>query len=650
MSYLVMARKWRPKNFEEMVGQEHIAQTLRNAIASGRVSHAYLFTGTRGVGKTTSARILAKALNCQNGPTATPCEVCDNCLAVNRGASMDVLEIDGASNNSVDNIRDLREQVAYAPMQGQYKIYIIDEVHMLSKAAFNALLKTLEEPPPHVVFIFATTESGKVPHTILSRVQRFDFKRIAESAIADRLAYICEQEGIVPEREALEVLARKADGSMRDALSLFDRVYAFAGESLTLEAARKALGIPAESLFDDLLQKLSTHDTGGCLTVVNAVYEDGLEISEFLTGFGEYLRDLLFVRQPGVTPALLGLGETRFAAIKQMAGDLQDGDILRYAKIVSDLLAGLKTAPHPRLWVELGLARMAALDRVVTLSQLMGVETPPSGIPHPAPAAPAAREAGDPKKKSPELTAATHAAPAAAAMPPEVGADAPPPWEPEPPSYPDDAGFPAPAPQDAGDDEAAPSPVDASRNAFPETSGSADDADAPEATADEDVPRFAVTAPGDDDEASEPPARFNPAEAPARWPDLVEDYALDRPFTSSPLRHSRLIRKEDKDEAAGGSEGAITLEVLFSNEHHHDLFLADGENRKSLRAFLATRFDTDAFALVYAHEGMGASASEEPGGKTVTHAIHAAGSVEAAIRAEPVIGTLIEMFEGRVLN
>src|SRR5690606_24228951 len=263
MSYLVMARKWRPKNFDEMVGQEHIAQTLRNAIASGRVSHAYLFTGTRGVGKTTSARILAKALNCKNGPTATPCETCENCLAVNRGTSMDVLEIDGASNNSVDNIRDLREQVKYAPMQGQYKVYIIDEVHMLSKAAFNALLKTLEEPPPHVVFIFATTESGKVPHTILSRVQRFDFKRISEAAIRGRLEFIGSKEGITPEREALEAIARKADGSMRDARSLFDRVYAFAGDALTLELARKALGIPEERLFDDLLRHVAAHDAGG---------------------------------------------------------------------------------------------------------------------------------------------------------------------------------------------------------------------------------------------------------------------------------------------------------------------------------------------------------------------------------------------------
>ncbi len=385
MSYLVMARKWRPRNFDEMVGQEHIARTLRNAIESGRVSHAFLFTGTRGVGKTTSARILAKALNCQKGPTATPCEQCENCLALNRGASMDVLEIDGASNNSVEDIRELREQVAYAPMQGKYKIYIIDEVHMLSKSAFNALLKTLEEPPPHVVFIFATTEASKVPHTILSRVQRFDFKRISEAQIRDRLEFICEKEGIRPERAALEALARKADGSMRDALSLFDRVYAFAGEELTLEAARKALGIPAETMFDDLLGGIAGHDAARCLAVLNAVYEEGLEVAEFLTGFGEYLRDLLFARQPGVTPELLGHAPDRFAALQGLAGDLQDGDILRYAKIVSDLLAGLKTAPHPRLWVELGLARMAALDRVVTLAQLMGQE--PRAVSAPPPPA-----------------------------------------------------------------------------------------------------------------------------------------------------------------------------------------------------------------------------------------------------------------------
>ena len=259
MAYLAMARKWRPRNFEEMVGQDHIAQTIRNAIGGKRISHGYLFTGTRGVGKTTSARILAKALNCKGGPTATPCETCENCKAVNAGNSMDVLEIDAASNTGVDNIRDLREQVKYAPMQGTYKIYIVDEVHMLTKNAFNALLKTLEEPPAHVVFIFATTEVNKVPQTILSRVQRFDFKRISETRIRERLEFICSQEDIHPERQALEALARKADGSMRDALSLFDQVYAFSGADLTLEAVRKVLGLPREELFDGLLRALAAH-------------------------------------------------------------------------------------------------------------------------------------------------------------------------------------------------------------------------------------------------------------------------------------------------------------------------------------------------------------------------------------------------------
>ncbi len=636
MSYLVMARKWRPKNFDEMVGQEHIAQTLRNAIASKRVSHAYLFTGTRGVGKTTSARILAKALNCQNGPTATPCETCDNCLAVNRGASMDVLEIDGASNNSVDNIRELREQVAYAPMQGGSKIYIIDEVHMLSRAAFNALLKTLEEPPPHVVFIFATTEVGKVPHTILSRVQRFDFKRISEAAIADRLAYICEQEGITPERAALETLARKADGSMRDALSLFDRVYAFAGEALTLDAARKALGIPADSLFDDLLKHLSAHETGDCLTVLNTVYEEGLEISEFLTGFGEYLRDLLFSRQPGVTPALLGLAPARFAELRGLAGDLQDGDILRFAKIVSDLIAGLRHSAHPRLGVELAFARMAALDRVVTLSQLMGQELPPV-------AAPSASASPDEaaKKKSPDLT-----------LPPEgPGAAEAPATAPDLPQEPlqvvphDGAAAPEGAPDDTGAQQDA-----------PDGSDRAEAPDAPESPSEKSHAgdMFAVTAPDPQDDSRRPaPAPIMPADAPACWPDLVEDYALDRPFTSSPLRHATLCCRMDA-QARG-----TTLEVVFANEHFSDLFLADADNRKSLRGFLASRFAPGtAFALTYAVAGapvgdgddsvQGPPGERNDAGQATGHG-HPA-STRDIIDKDPVIQTLIELFEGRVLN
>jgi DNA polymerase-3 subunit gamma/tau len=626
MSYLVMARKWRPKNFEEMVGQEHIAQTLRNAIASGRVSHAYLFTGTRGVGKTTSARILAKALNCKNGPTATPCEVCENCIAVSQGSSMDVLEIDGASNNSVDNIRDLREQVKYAPMQGTYKVYIIDEVHMLSKAAFNALLKTLEEPPPHVVFIFATTESGKVPHTILSRVQRFDFKRISEAGIRDRLAYICTQEGITPEREALEAIARKADGSMRDALSLFDRVYAFAGSALTLDLVRKALGIPEERLFDDLLKAVSAHDAGGAFQTLDEVYNQGLEVSEFLTGFGEHLRDILFSRQPGITPALLGRGESRFAELRALAGDLQDGDILRFAKIISDLLAGLKSAPHPRLGVELGLARMAALDRVVTLSQLMGQDVP-SALPSSA-----ASSLPEEKKKSPELNPVSpvESAPADDTLVEHFESQFPPPHEPH------ESPFPAPAraPWDEVEvpsnavSEVAPNdfaaPIPEIEPAPLDTHGSVD-------------PSLAPQGPGIEPEPALEPG-FSVGipvhQAPGAWAALVEEYAQDKPFTSGPLRHSHLRLTE----SVPGDPPL--LEVVFSGPHQHDLFLADGDNRKTLAGFLRSRLTpSEGFGVGYALDESATAAT-----------LHPPESPEAMLQREPILKTLVDLFEGRILN
>jgi DNA polymerase-3 subunit gamma/tau len=634
MSYLVMARKWRPKNFEEMVGQEHIAQTLRNAIASGRVSHAYLFTGTRGVGKTTSARILAKALNCKNGPTATPCEVCENCVSVTNGSSMDVLEIDGASNNGVENIRDLREQVKYAPMQGQYKIYIIDEVHMLSKAAFNALLKTLEEPPPHVVFIFATTESGKVPHTILSRVQRFDFKRISEAGIRERLEFICGKEGITPEIEALEAIARKADGSMRDALSLFDRVYAFAGSSLTLDLARKALGIPEERLFDDLLKHVSAHNAGGAFTVLDEVYGQGLEVSEFLSGFGEYLRDLLFSRQPGITPALLGRGESRFAELRALAGDLQDGDILRYAKIVSDLLGALKTAPHPRLGIELGLARMAALDRVVTLSQLMGQDVPlPAGAaPYVAPAAPAASSSSDAeeKKKSPEL--GTRPIPSLTTAPTARA-----PWDEVPPA-------PVPAPEAPPEflpplPEEEPGLVEHFESEIPAAHAHPERAQAHEHEGLSGYAPAAIEPEPDGGPGHERGPDANGLvvhDAPKAWASLVEDYAQDKPFTAGPLRHSRLCVSVERP-----GEPPL-LEVVFSGPHQHDLFLADSDNRKSLSAFLTLRFAPgSAFGLSY---------RVEESGDGVDISIHPPESPQAMLQREPILQTLVNLFEGRILN
>src|SRR5215813_14949677 len=243
MSYLVLARKWRPQTFAEVVGQEHVTRTLRNALSSGRVAHAFLFTGPRGVGKTTTARLLAKALNCEHGPTPDPCNVCSNCLEITAGSAIDVLEIDGASHTGVDHIRDLTEGVQYRPAKSRFRIIIIDEVHMLSNAAFNALLKTLEEPPPHVKFIFATTEAHKVLPTILSRCQRYDFKRIPLRELIERLREILQHEGLAVDDVGLALLAREADGSLRDAQSLLDQVIAWSGSQVTEQAVREALGV-----------------------------------------------------------------------------------------------------------------------------------------------------------------------------------------------------------------------------------------------------------------------------------------------------------------------------------------------------------------------------------------------------------------------
>jgi DNA polymerase-3 subunit gamma/tau len=302
---------------------------------------------------------------------------------------MDVLEIDGASNNGVEHIRDLREQVKYAPMRGKYKVYIIDEVHMLSKPAFNALLKTLEEPPEHVVFIFATTEVGKVPHTILSRVQRFDFKRISETNIRGRLEHICREEKIQAETEALEAVAVKADGSMRDALSLFDRVYAFSGSEFTLESARRVLGIPSEDLFDRLFSAFADHDTSLAFSVVSEVLDQGLDLQDFLVAFGGCLRDAFFLRSEGIPASKLGLSEARAAALGEASQGFSDGDLLRFSRMLSDTLTAMKQAAHPRLAVEMALCRMATLDRLVQLEQVLahlpGLATGQGGAP-PTPA------------------------------------------------------------------------------------------------------------------------------------------------------------------------------------------------------------------------------------------------------------------------
>lgn len=377
MAYIAMARKWRPQSFSDMVGQEHIAKTLENAIQGGRLHHAFLFTGTRGVGKTTSARILARTLNCKGPDPLHPCGQCDSCKDIAGGNPMDIYEIDAASNTSVDNIRDVIERVQYPPVIGKYKIFIIDEVHMLSTGAFNALLKTLEEPPSHVIFIFATTEVNKVPQTILSRVQRFDFKRLTVDQIRSRLRYICEQEGIKATDEALDIFAEKADGSMRDGLTYFDQAYAFTGNEMTAESVRSVLGIPPVELFFSLIQSIENHDIKGCFRMVDDAVKIGIEFIPLLDGFGKFLRNLLYARLDAFTPDALNITAELYTKYKSCAQSLTNGDILRISKMLIDLQGTLRYSTNPRLLVETTFARMAWLDRLVDLRKALAAINDP---------------------------------------------------------------------------------------------------------------------------------------------------------------------------------------------------------------------------------------------------------------------------------
>jgi DNA polymerase-3 subunit gamma/tau len=304
VSYRVFARKYRPQTFDEVVGQEHITRTLQNAVASNRLAQAYLFVGPRGIGKTSTARILAKALNCVEGPTTTPCGVCDACREITEGRSLDVIEIDGASNNGVENIRDLRDNAAYAPARGPFKIYLIDEVHMLSTGAFNALLKTLEEPPPHVKFIFATTEAQKLPATITSRCQRFDLRRIPAKAIARHLAFIAGKEKIDLDPAAADAIARGAEGGLRDAESMLDQMVAFCGTRITAADVMDVFGFTAMETVTALAERIFDHDATGALAIVSEQSEAGKDISRLTAELISHLRDLLITQATGAPTSI----------------------------------------------------------------------------------------------------------------------------------------------------------------------------------------------------------------------------------------------------------------------------------------------------------------------------------------------------------
>jgi DNA polymerase-3 subunit gamma/tau len=370
MSYQVTARKWRPMIFDDVVGQSHVTNTLRNAIASNRVAHAYIFSGTRGCGKTTTARILARSLNCLSPVNQNPDNICEVCKEIIEGRGLDVIEIDGASNRGVEEIRNLRDSVRYTPTRGKYKIYIIDEVHMLTKEAFNALLKTLEEPPTHVVFIFATTEVHKVPMTILSRCQRFDFRRIAIEEIIKTLATIAHAETITIESDALMVIAKRADGSLRDAQSIFDQVRSFCGNDIKTAELLKAFNVVDQEIYFRVSDFLKSRDAQGAIHLVDEVIKCGYDLREFVGGLTEHLRNLLIVRSTESTQ-LIEVSENYKKRYEQEANQFTELDLLRYIKQTSELDQSLRWAAQPRYRLEAGLIQMAKMESSVQIGELL---------------------------------------------------------------------------------------------------------------------------------------------------------------------------------------------------------------------------------------------------------------------------------------
>jgi DNA polymerase-3 subunit gamma/tau len=371
MPYRVMALRWRPQSFDEVIGQDHVTKTLQNAISSERIGHAYLFSGPRGVGKTTVARILAKALNCQEGPTPTPCNKCTLCQEITEDRSMDVLEIDGASNTHLEDIKKILESVKYAPTHARYKVYIIDEVHMISKHAFNALLKTLEEPPSHVVFIFATTEPRKIPLTILSRCQRFDFRRISSKQIVDRLAHIAGQEKIQVDDGALALIAKKAEGSMRDSQSLLDQVLSSGDQKITEKLISEVLGLVTRDLFFQFTDSVRAGNSKKALDLVATVEEQGWDLEDFADGLLDHLRHLLLVKIDPQTPELVGLSQDDQKRYKEQGAGIEEEDLLRMTVLVSDTIYDLKYSSRPRFLLEMLAVKLAKMETTVQLKELV---------------------------------------------------------------------------------------------------------------------------------------------------------------------------------------------------------------------------------------------------------------------------------------
>lgn len=383
MSYIAIARKWRPKRFEEIAGQRHITKTLENAISRDRVHHAYLFSGPRGVGKTTAARTLARSLNCEQGPSLNPCTQCSNCIEILAGNNPDVVEIDGASNNSVDDVRDLRESVQFLPTKSPKRIYIIDEVHMLSKGAFNALLKTLEEPPGHVLFIFATTEPQKIPDTILSRVQRFEFKRIPAKTVSSHLKSICDAEGITIEDGGLKLIARAGEGSMRDSQSLLDQVISFGGTNISLEQVSNALGLIDRSLIYNMLEGIVFTDASRCLEAINTVYDYGYDLSEFSSELLELIRNATMVQLTENSGTFLDISDSEHEQLKKIANKTTPDILVRSFQVMIEVHEQLTHSSRPKLVLEMAVARLISIRPVQSIDSLIERLGKMEGTPRP---------------------------------------------------------------------------------------------------------------------------------------------------------------------------------------------------------------------------------------------------------------------------
>jgi DNA polymerase III subunit gamma/tau len=373
MAYEVLARKWRPQHFDDVVGQGHVTQTLKNAITSGRIAHAYLFVGPRGIGKTSVARIFAKALNCLNGgPTVTPCGTCDNCREITAGNSLDVMEIDGASNNGVEQVRDLRETVRYAPTRGAFKIYIIDEVHMLSTAAFNALLKTLEEPPPHVKFFFATTEPEKILATIVSRCQRFDLRRIPVPLIVERLEQIAKADAIDADRDALLAVARGAEGGMRDAQSALDQLISFKGNTIREEDVLAVFGLVARSTLERLAAQVLAGEIPALLTTVAELDAGGKDLQRLVADLMDHFRNLLVCLNVPDPQATLELTVEQVDVLRTQAAHTDTERVLRITDVLAELEDRMRFALSKRTLLETALIRCSRMATVVSLDEILG--------------------------------------------------------------------------------------------------------------------------------------------------------------------------------------------------------------------------------------------------------------------------------------